>query len=69
MWAGEARCVYYTLLNWTTSDPGRVYGEGDKLVNYLEVQLGDMLVQARAAVQASSLDVLCYDEAYIRNTT
>ena len=50
--AGEARWVYYTLPNWTTTDPGRLYEEGSTVRNWLVVQLGDWLVQASAGRQS-----------------
>ena len=53
--AGEARWVYYTLPNWTTTGPGRLYEEGTAVRNWLVVQLGYWLVQASAVVQAGSL--------------
>jgi hypothetical protein len=46
--------VYYTLPNWNSSEPGRVYGEGDNLEIWLEELLVEWLVQGRL-VQPSKL--------------
>ena len=34
----EESGAYYPTIKRTTSDPGRVYGEGENLVNFPEVQ-------------------------------